>query len=310
MVVMASVAPVSAPLHTAPTTRATTRATTSRAEGTDSLRRKELAAFLRSRRERVTPEQVGLPQYGRRRTPGLRREEVAQLAGVGITWYTWLEQGRDINASPQVLDAVARTLMLDGQERSHLFTLAGSPLAEVEKICHAVPPAARTVLASLPYPSAITNQRRDILGWNDLFDELWGPFGELPLEERNVLWQLFTNPRWRDCQVDWATGAPRLVAQFRGAMAEHMGEPAWSGLVERLTAVSPEFAEMWARHDVEGPEARTKHFLHPRVGTLNLDYTHFWLSPGSGLKLTTYTPADDETIARLETLRKRIASRA
>ncbi len=302
MVVMAT---ANTPVRTATTSRAS-----STAEGTDSLRRKELAAFLRSRRERVTPEQVGLPTYGRRRTPGLRREEVAQLAGVGITWYTWLEQGRDINASPHVLDAVARTLMLDGQERSHLFTLAGSPLAEVEKICHAVPETARTVLASVPYPAAITNARRDILGWNDLFDELWGPLADLPLAERNVLWQLFTNPRWRDRHPEWAEGAPRLVAQFRGAMADHMGEPAWTGLVERLTAVSPEFAAIWARHDVEGPEARTKHYLHPELGMLHLDYTHFWLSPGSGLKLTTYTPADEGTAVRLERLRELARSRA
>jgi len=301
MVVMASLAPATTTLTTS---------STSRAEGTDSLRRKELAAFLRSRRERVTPEQVGLPKHGRRRTPGLRREEVAQLAGVGITWYTWLEQGRDINASPQVLDAVARTLRLDGQERSHLFTLAGSPLAEVEKMCHAVPQAARTVLASLPYPAGISNARRDILGWNELFDELWGPLGELPLEERNVLWQLFTNPRWRERHLDWVEGAARLVAQYRGAMAEHMGEPAWTGLVERLSAVSPEFAEVWARHDVEGPETRTKHYLHPEVGMLHLDYTHFWLMPGSGLKMTTYTPADEETAARLDQLRELARARA
>src|SRR5215831_10548683 len=107
---------------------------------TDDVRRHELGTFLRSRRERVSPEQVGLPPSRRRRTPGLRREEVAQLAGIGITWYTWLEQGRDINASPQVLDAIARTLLFDGHERAHLFTLAGSADATGAGDCQSIPP--------------------------------------------------------------------------------------------------------------------------------------------------------------------------
>src|SRR5947208_16278944 len=118
------------------------------------VRRHELANFLRSRRARITPEQVGLPLVGRRRTPGLRREEVAQLAGVGVTWYTWLEQGRDINASPQVLDAIARTLAFDAQERSHLFTLAGTADTNAETRCARLSPAVELVLDRLePYPA-------------------------------------------------------------------------------------------------------------------------------------------------------------
>src|SRR3954463_5816046 len=123
-------------------------------------RRKELASFLRSRRERVAPMEMGLPAGRRRHTPGLRREEVATLAGVGVTWYTWLEQGRDLRVSEQVLDATARTPSLDPRELSHLFTLAGSPLTAIEAECHAVSPEQHALLAKLhPYPAIVTNGR-------------------------------------------------------------------------------------------------------------------------------------------------------
>src|SRR5689334_25405261 len=128
----------------------------------DEVRRRALAAFLRSRRERITPEEVGLPAGGRRRTPGLRREEVAQLAGVGITWYTWLEQGRDINVSEQVLEAISRVLMLDGHERSHLFTLAGAALPDIESETSGLPDQIQLTLDGLPFPASVTNGRYDV----------------------------------------------------------------------------------------------------------------------------------------------------
>jgi transcriptional regulator with XRE-family HTH domain len=139
------------------------------------LRRTELAAFLRSRRERITPEEAGLPRGGRRRTPGLRREEVAQLAGVGVTWYTWLEQGSDIHASEQVLDAVARTLMLDPHEKSHLFTLAGAQEPTIEQECQALSPAVQVLLDRLePYPACVQNARFDVLAFNRCYGQMIG----------------------------------------------------------------------------------------------------------------------------------------
>src|SRR6266567_878699 len=150
-------------------------------------RRAELGSFLRSRRERITPEDVGLPPGLRRRTAGLRREEVAQLAGVGVTWYTWLEQGRPINASAQVLEAVARTLRLDESERSHLFTLAGVPdtTSRVAEICE---PAVRELVEALdPYPAFVVSPRYDILAWNRAEASLKGDYSSLPDRYRNVL---------------------------------------------------------------------------------------------------------------------------
>jgi transcriptional regulator with XRE-family HTH domain len=271
-----------------------------------AVRRRELAGFLRSRRERIAPELVGLPPASRRRTPGLRREEVATLAGVGVTWYTWLEQGRDINASPQVLDAVSRTLMLDPHERDHLFRLADAPDGNGKAECSALPPTAQLLLDQLePYPACIRNARYDILAYNQAFDHLMGPLGELPFEERNSLWRLFTSPRCRAATLDWEEGTRRMVAEYRSAMAEHVAEPAWKCLVSRLTKASPEFAELWERHEVASPENLTKRYLHPEVGLLKLNYTHLWLGQRLGTRMTTYTPADEQTADRLRELHDR-----
>ena len=271
-----------------------------------TVRRQELAGFLRSRRERIAPEQVGLPPASRRRTPGLRREEVATLAGVGITWYTWLEQGRDINASPQVLDAVARTLLLDPHERDHLFRLADAADGTGQSECMTLPPTARLLLDKLePFPACIRNARYDILAYNEAFDQLMGPLGHLPFEERNSLWRMFTSDRCRAATLDWEEGTRRMVAEYRAAMAEHVAEPAWKCLVSRLTKASPEFAEIWDRHEVASPENLTKRFLHPDVGLLKLNYTHLWLGQRLGTRMTAYTPADEQTDARLRELHDR-----
>ena len=271
-----------------------------------ALRRHELAAFLRSRRERIAPEQVGLPPASRRRTPGLRREEVATLAGVGVTWYTWLEQGRDINASPQVLDAVARTLLLDPHERDHLFRLADVPDGSGRAECATLPPTAQLLLDQLePYPACIRNARYDILAWNQPFDQLMGPLSILPFEERNSLWRMFTSTRCREATLDWDVSTRRMVAEYRAAMAEHVAEPAWKCLVSRLTAASPEFAELWERHEVASPENLTKRYLHPEVGLIKLNYTHLWLGQRLGTRMTTFTPADEQSAQRLIELQDR-----
>jgi transcriptional regulator with XRE-family HTH domain len=267
----------------------------------DAVRRRELAEFLRSRRERISPEQVGLPNGGRRRTPGLRREEVAQLAGVGVTWYTWLEQGRDIRASEQVLEAIAATLRLDPHERVHLFTLAGAPLPAIERECRAVGPPIHAILAKLePYPAAVFNARTDILAYNRAFNWLLD-VDSLPFEERNSTLQCFTNPRWQERLPDWEQGLARSVGQLRASMAEHIAEPGWKSLVKRLREESPVFADLWDRHEVLPMHNLTKRFVHPEAGLLRFDYTHLWFGRRSETRLTSYTPADEETAAKLPT---------
>ncbi|MEV4149655.1 helix-turn-helix transcriptional regulator [Amycolatopsis sp. NPDC049691] len=264
------------------------------------LRRQELARFLRSRRERITPEQVGLPLLGRRRTPGLRREEVAQLAGVGVTWYTWLEQGRDINASEQVLQAIARTLRLDPHEHTHLFRLAGAPEPESEKDCQVITPAMELMLKKLePYPVAVRNARCDLLAYNRGYTWLMGDVDAIPFEDRNTLVQCLLNPEWRKRMLDWDTNIPRVIASFRAAMAEHVAEPAWKSLVKRLKAESPLFAELWPHHDVNSEPIRTKRYLHPDVGLLRFNFTYLYYGRRSEITMSTYTPADEETAAKL-----------
>jgi|SRR5690348_12753116 transcriptional regulator with XRE-family HTH domain len=275
----------------------------------NAVRRHELAAFLRSRRERITPEQVGLRPSRRRRTPGLRREEVAQLAGVGVTWYTWIEQGRDVNASPQVLDAIARTLLFDAQERSHLFTLAGAADTTIESDLTALPPAAPLLLERMePYPAVIVNGRYDILAWNRIWLSAFPMVEGLPAEDRNALWLLFTSAAWKRALPEWEDSASRMVAQFRASMAEHVAEPAWKALVARLQRASSEFGEMWARHDVQEPGGRFKLYRHPTAGLLHLDYTYLWFGRRLGTRMVTYTPADAETAARLDQLHRSLSA--
>jgi transcriptional regulator with XRE-family HTH domain len=266
-------------------------------------RRGELADFLRSRRERITPEQVGLPSGGRRRTPGLRREEVAQLSGLGLTWYTWLEQGRDIKVSAQVLEAVARTLQLDRHERSHLFTLADSPVTDAGPDCLAVSPHVLTILDKLdPLPACILNPRHDVLAYNSAYTKVSGNLDALPVDERNALWLAFMSPARRAIIIDWDEAVNRMVGTYRAAMADHVGEPAWKRLIERLEHASPEFAELWHRHDVYPPENLSKRLLHPELGLLSFTYTNLWLSPLVGVRMLTYVPANDATREALSRL--------
>ncbi|CAG6393043.1 helix-turn-helix transcriptional regulator [Streptomyces cocklensis] len=274
---------------------------------TDSAasRRHELASFLRSRRERIAPEQVGLPPGRRRRTPGLRREEVAQLAAVGVTWYTWLEQARDIQVSSQVADAIARALMLDRNERRHLFTLAGTADPHPHLDCPVISPAVRGMLDQLePLPAAVFNGRFDIIAYNRTYGRLVCDLDTLPAEDRNVMWLAFTDPRWRERMLDREENTRVMAAKFRASMANHLAEPAWKELLRRLQQNSPEFREAWERHEVLQPGSHVKRYLNPEVGLLAFDFTHLWLGPQDGPRMTTYSPVDELTRDRLERLHR------
>jgi transcriptional regulator with XRE-family HTH domain len=260
------------------------------------VRRGELGAFLRSRRARITPDQVGLPFNGRRRTPGLRREEVAQLAGIGVAWYTWLEQGRAINASEQVLAAISRTLRLDPHEHVHLFTLAGAPEPPSDSAGSAVTPSMRMMMTKLdPYPVVVRNARCDLLGHNRGYTWLMGDVDAIPLADRNLLVQCLLNPAWRARTLGWEANAQRIVAGFRAAMAEHVAEPSWKSLVKRLEAESPLFRQLWNEHDVTCEPVRTKRFRHPEAGLLTFTVEHLYAGRRSEITMSTYTPADEET---------------
>ncbi|MFI0719752.1 helix-turn-helix transcriptional regulator [Streptomyces sp. NPDC021224] len=266
-------------------------------------RRRELAHFLRSRRERIAPEQVGLPPGRRRRTPGLRREEVAQLAAVGVTWYTWLEQARDIRMSGQVADAIARALMLDAGERSHLFTLAGVADPHPHLDGPGMSPAMRAMLDQLePLPAAVFNSRFDILAYNRTYGRLVTDLDVLPAEDRNIMWLAFTHPLWRERMLDREENTRLMAGKFRTSMAQHIGEPGWKELLRRLQQNSAEFRQAWERHDVLRPGTHVKRYLNPEVGLLAFDFSHLWLGPQDGPRMTVYAPADPQTRERLDRL--------
>jgi transcriptional regulator with XRE-family HTH domain len=248
----------------------------------------------------VSPASVGLPAGSRRRTPGLRREELAQLAGVGVTWYTWLEQGRSINVSGQVLGAVARALRLDANERVHLFTLAGAidPAAAIEP--ETLPRAVLAMLDALePHPAYVVNTRWDLLAYNSASCRLLGDLGAVPASQRNVMRLAFTQPSWSRMIVDWPYEAAWHVAMFRAAMAGHTGEPAWQALADELCAQSPIFAELWARHDVARPATRVKRFDHPVAGRLSLETTSLRPTERPQARMVVYLPADEASAAGL-----------
>ncbi|AXG77740.1 MmyB family transcriptional regulator [Streptomyces paludis] len=272
------------------------------------MRRHELAGFLRSRRERITPEQVGLDRGRRRRTPGLRREEVAQLSAVGVTWYTWLEQARPIQVSAQVLDALARALLLDAGERHHLFALAATADPAPGTPCPTITPALRQMLERLePFPSCVQNSRYDILAYNSTYRVLMCDLDALPPEDRNCLWLAFTHDGWRASLGNRDETCRIMVAKFRASMAEHLAEPPWKTLLGRLLAASPEFREIWERHEVVAPVGdRTKRFVNSRVGQLNLAHTNLWLGPASGPRLVSYVPVDEDSRRRLVRLQESV----
>ncbi|MFF5210954.1 helix-turn-helix transcriptional regulator [Streptosporangium sp. NPDC000396] len=267
-------------------------------------RRAELASFLRSRRDRITPDAVGLPPGLRRRTPGLRREEVAMLAGVGVTWYTWLEQGRPINVSVQVLDAISRTLELDEAEREHLYRLADVPTVPQPDVCGQLEPETQLILDHLdPLPAAVYNGRYDLLAWNGTYSALFPGLTSEPPATRNALWQIFAVGQCCSPVVNRAEELPQMVATLRAGFGRHLGEPAWTDFVRRLSAVSPEFASMWATHDVARPGSRMKIFQHSAAGQVRTISTSMALASPPETRLVIYTPLDDESRERISWIR-------
>jgi transcriptional regulator with XRE-family HTH domain len=271
-----------------------TRVSGSTRESGSKARRNELAAFLRSRRERVSPESAGLPPGSRRRTPGLRREELAQLAGVGVTWYTWLEQGRPINVSVQVLDAIARTLMLDQVERAHLFRLAEVPGIASAGACEIPLPAeVQDVLDVISTPACVVTDRYDLLAWNEMYAVIFPRVTSAPAQDRNTLLYLFTAQSCCSPAADQDAYCGAMVGALRAAYAKHVGDPAWTAFIRRMEAESPRFAEAWAEHGVAQPASHSKRLRHPGVGTFTATTTGFAVQAVPGARMTVYTGADE-----------------
>lgn len=259
----------------------------------NSGRRKELGLFLRARRDQALRSDYGLPLVGRRRERGLRREEVAFLSGVSVTWYTWLEQGRDISPSRQVLEAVSRALHLSDTGLDYVLSLGGYASAGPSSAAAATVPAhvQRLLDALDPNPSFALFPDWGVAGWNNAYAALYPNIATVPVADRNLLWLVFTDPYVRDLLPDWDVTSKRFLAEFRAETGQRLGDVDVKNLVERLKEASPEFREGWDRYDILGFESRERLFHHPAVGVLQLE--HHQLSPSDrpDLHLVVYTPA-------------------
>lgn len=266
---------------------------------TEMDRRAAFAEFLRTRRARLTPTAVGLPTGARRRTPGLRREEVAQLANIGTAWYTALEQGRAIHPSMGVLESLADALRLTPDERRHLFALAGQSLPlppssnEDEETVH---PVLRRLVDDLdPDPAYILGRRWDYLYWNRAAAMVWTLTDAPPPYPRNFVWRLFVDPAAR--RAGWEEVARTTLAQFRADSALYPDDPRFAALIDDLRRVSAEFRAWWPRHDVRGSLDARKELRHPVLGDLVLDRITLQAPGAPGLKLIVYTPAPETDTA-------------
>jgi transcriptional regulator with XRE-family HTH domain len=264
----------------------------------DQRQREELAAFLRARRQALSPEQVKLPRGRGRRTPGLRREEVALLAGVSVTWYTWLEQGRRINASTDVLRSIGRALRLDDVGQEHLVSLAqpaasaGPAIATPDE----VPSALRRLIDTFePAPAYVLGPHWEFAAWNAAQARLYPPIEQLDGLERNLIWVLFAHQGVRDLIVDWDIHARQALAEFRAATIAVRHDPVTTELVARLSEISPEFRTWWPEHDVARFETRLRRFAHPRAGLLTFEYQQLTPSEWPALRVVVQlgVPGDD-----------------
>ena len=250
--------------------------------------RTELADFLRSRRAQLDPGALGLASLRRRRTPGLRREEVAELAGIGTDWYTRLEQGRDVRPSTATIDAIGRAMRLTEAERDHLRRLARlqerAPFAP-----EVIPATLGRIIETMPFPAYVTGQRWDLLAWNAAAIDLLMDFARMAPHERNILVYMLTEPGARTLFGEtWEGEARRMVAQFRSDYAGWAGDRAFEDLVRLLRQRSNEFCTWWSVHEVRGQVAGRKLLHHPRHGRLLADYVTLQSNDDKRLKLVMY----------------------
>ena len=257
------------------------------------FRRQELGAFLKARRRQLVRADLGLPPVLGRGVSRVRREEVSSLSGVSVTWYTWLEQGRQIKPSRQVLDALARTLRLSPAEHGYILCLAGysAPQPIPEPSTQAAPPHVQRLLESLDdFPAYAIAPDWAILGWNAAYTALYRDLAGVPPADRNLLWLIFTDPYLRELMPDWEFMSRRHLAHFRAEAGPRLDHPSFSRLVQRLLQTSEAFRTAWESHDIEEFASRERLFRHPIVGDLHLE--HYRLAPSDhpNLRLVIYTP--------------------
>lgn len=254
-----------------------------------------LANFLRTRRMRVSPTEYGF-ELGRRRTPGLRREEVAQIAGMSVTWYTWLEQGRDVQASSQVLERIAFALRLEPHETRYLLTLAKvAPEASHQPQNSVISPTVCQLIDHQgPYPAYVLGRYWDFLAWNVAANRLFGNLDTLPDPQRHMIGYVFLRPETRSLLPDWEARAQAITAEFRADCSQYAADGYFNQMVDSIRAASPDFDRMWGRHDVRPRVGGQRTFAHPQVGFLVLEQVTLTVSNVPDIKVVVLMPTNDE----------------
>jgi transcriptional regulator with XRE-family HTH domain len=271
-----------------------------------------LSAFLKSKRSKIQPQSVGLPVGTRRRTPGLRREEVAQLAGVSTTWYTWLEQGRDIKVSSIVLDCIASALQLNSDERNYLYNLASeinpNPATPQQKeVQTKISPSLKRILTELKYcPTIITDRHCQIVGWNRAAAHVFLDFEQVPNEQRNLIRLVFTRKELRSLAVNWEHFVKGFLAIFRVYYGQYVGEGWYNEFIEEMSQLHPEFQSLWEESQVSTAPEVLIEFRHAKAGKMLFNLTSLQVQGSTDIRCSVYTPVEDSsTEAKLKRLMER-----
>ncbi|WP_282939220.1 helix-turn-helix transcriptional regulator [Paenibacillus sp. RC67] len=269
-----------------------------------------LSVFLKSQRAKISPESVGLVSGSRRRTPGLRREEVAQLAGVSATWYTWLEQGRDIKVSVSVLDCIAAALRLTGDERKYLFSLAldsGSGTSLLQEEQPQISPSLQTILQELRNcPTIISDRRCQIVGWNQAASHIFLDFEQIPQDQRNMIRLLFTRKEFRSLAVNWEHFVSGFLSIFRAYYGQYVDDEWYGQFLEEMKALHPDFHTLWEQSRVSSAPEVLIEFRHAKAGKMLFHLTSLQVQGDADLRCSIYTPAPDtSTEAKIKRLMER-----
>ncbi|QCR32478.1 helix-turn-helix transcriptional regulator [Lysinibacillus sp. SGAir0095] len=278
----------------------------------DKTRREALAAFLKAKRAQIKPESIGLPTGNRRRTPGLRREEVAQLAGVSTTWYTWLEQGRDIKVSSIVLECISTVLQLNKDEADYLYNLALESKLEITSPNKEQPdlnPSLKRILAELKYcPTIVTDRHCHIVGWNQAAAHVFLDFEQIPNDERNLIRLLFTRKEFKALAVNWEYFAKGFLAIFRTYYGHYLGDEWYNQFIDELSHSHVEFQDLWQESQVSKAPEMIIEFRHAKAGKMLFNLTSLQVQGDMDLRCSIYTPVEEtDTEKKLMRLMKRIS---
>jgi transcriptional regulator with XRE-family HTH domain len=265
-----------------------------------AIQRAQLSEFLKSCRARLSPSTVGLPSAGRRRTPGLRREDVAALAGLSATWYTWLEQGRDVRASDRVLESLSRTLRLATEERDYLFSLAQSRPAPLQAArIDEVPDAVKRTLNALNVPAEVITPRWDVIYWNSMVTRCFRDYGALAPERRNLIRILMTSPEYQEDPAEYEAMARRITAKLRVDYSQAGSDPGFDALIEEMTEISPMFRDLWRSPEICSRSEGVHLLKHPQLGGITFEHTSYVVEGSPTLRVVIFAPHDPESATKV-----------